>query len=108
MKIKRVQTLYSYKKADGSLHLRGVYSTDSPGGIPDIILQDAIKGRKTVRVLEWEEDKPEVKVVEPEKVKEKVVAKPDIAEPIKAEKKVVEKKVEEPPKRKKIVRKKKE
>jgi hypothetical protein len=97
MKIKRVQTLYSYKKPDGSLYLRGVYSVDSPGGIPDMIMEDAISGRKTVRVLEWAEDEP-VKV-EPVKV--------EPVEPKKAELDKEDEPEKEVKPRKKIVRKKK-
>ena len=57
--VRRVETLYSYKMPDGSLLPRGVYTVDSPRGIPDMIMQDAISGRTTVKVLEWgAEEKP--------------------------------------------------
>lgn len=53
--IKRVQTLYSYKSPEGMIP-KGVFSIDSPGGIPDVILQDAKKGRNTVVILDMSED----------------------------------------------------
>lgn len=70
----RVQTLYSFKKKDGSLIPRGIYSADTPGGIPDVVVAEAIAGKTTVRVLEWRE------VAEPVKKVEKVEVEEPIAE----------------------------
>ncbi len=67
-KVRRVETLYSYKLPDGSLLPRGVYSVDSPKGIPEAVIKDALKGRTTVRVLEWEEVKKSVSTPKPEEV----------------------------------------
>jgi len=110
MQIKRVQTLYSYKKKDGSLHLRGIYSVDSPGGIPDMIMEDAIAGRRTVRVLEWVED--ESKKIEPELSEDVVMLDKELIVTsdndedsnvsVEKKKKPVAKKTESSPKRKVI------
>ena len=70
--VARVQTLYSFKKKDGSLIPRGIYSADAPGGIPEVVIDEAMKGKSTVRVLEWRE------VAEPKKKVEKV----EVEEPI--------------------------
>ena len=88
-KVRRVETLYSYKLPDGSLLPRGVYSVDSPKGIPEAVIKDALKGRTTVRVLEWEEVKKAapaaVSTPEPEEVvttldEEKTVETTDVEE----------------------------
>ncbi len=68
-KARRVQTLYSFKQSDGSLLLKGIYSMDTPQGIPQMIQDEAARGATTVRVLEWdtEVEKKKVEVqVEPE------------------------------------------
>jgi hypothetical protein len=53
MKIRKVRTLYTYKTKDGYFS-KGVYSVDTQKGIPDAILQDALSGRNTVQILEYE------------------------------------------------------
>ena len=68
----RVQTLYSFKKKDGSLIPRGIYSADAPGGIPDVVVAEAIAGNTTVRVLEWREVAEPVKKVEKAEVEEPI------------------------------------
>jgi len=76
-KARRVQTLYSFKQSDGSLLLKGIYSMDTPQGIPQMIQDEVARGATTVRVLEWDAEvvkkkaeaqvKPEVEIeTEPE------------------------------------------
>ena len=94
----RVQTLYSFKKKDGSLIPRGIYSADAPGGIPEVVIDEAMKGKSTVRVLEWRE------VAEPEKKRVKVeepIAEEETSEEIESEEETPEEEeVVEKPKRK--------
>ena len=78
--IARVQTYYSFKQSDGSLIPRGIYSVDAPGGIPDVVLAEAISGKTTVRVLEWRDAPVKKKDVVEEPVAEKEVTEEDTSE----------------------------
>lgn len=62
MKIRKVEALYSLKTSKGLIP-RGIYSVDAPGGIPEVVLNEAVLGRKTVRILEREPIKKTVEYI---------------------------------------------
>ena len=53
MKIRKVNVLYSLKTKKGTIP-KGIYSVDAPKGIPEVVMNEAILGRGTVKVLEYE------------------------------------------------------
>ncbi len=53
MKIRKIKALYTIKTKDKKIP-KGVYSVDSPGGIPEVLIQEAERGCMTVQVLEYD------------------------------------------------------
>ncbi|MFP4448498.1 MAG: hypothetical protein ACLFPH_07160 [Bacteroidales bacterium] len=48
-----MKALYTIKTSKGK-YPKGVYSVDSPQGIPKLLLEEAERGAKTVEILEYE------------------------------------------------------
>ncbi len=55
MKIRTVKLLYTLKTENGYIP-GGIYSTDSPKGIPEKVLDEVKRKRNTVQVLAYEQD----------------------------------------------------
>ncbi len=53
MKIRKIKALYTIKTKNRKIP-KGVYSVDSPGGIPEVLIQEAERGCMTVQVLEYD------------------------------------------------------
>ena len=53
MKIRKVEVLVTIRTKEKK-YPKGIYSVDSLGGIPKVLLQEAEKGSKLVRILQYD------------------------------------------------------
>jgi len=65
MKIRKLEALYTIRTSKGKI-AKGVYSVDSLGGIPKVLLEEAKRGASTVRVLSYDKEVEEVVEAQPE------------------------------------------
>jgi len=65
MRIRKVETLYTIKTKTGLIP-KGVYSVDSPRGIPKVVLEEAERGSNIVKILAFDREVEEVAAVKSE------------------------------------------